>query len=797
MRYDLTSMLGGLVVMWAASLGCGLALERLLGLRLKNALLLPLGMCVAFVLIFPGYVAGVGDALAISLLAAVAIGGFVFATDGLWARLNPGWPGLAGIAVYVLFMLPVLVHGAWTWAGYDFVNDPAFEMLLADHIRGYGTVLGNLPESGEQQFLNAYLSSGYPLGTQSLLGTFAAILEVPSAVIYQAFISVLAAIAAVSIAGILERLMSARRAACAAFVAASANLTYQYALQGSIKEIGLVAVLAATAAVGEAAWRLKRPYAAAVLIAVAVAASLAVYNAVALAFLGGVVLILALGFLALRRLRPNRSWLAPLVLGPGLAGVLAIPSLVSFATFFEVGQAGQGSTGTGSVQFGQLLRVLPLSQISGVWLAGEYRLPVVPQPAGTLTAIAAGVILVLAIPGALWAVRRRVLGPIVLLGAVGIVLLVVFPRVSPYAQGKLLAVGGPAVLLGALIVPLSLKGRGGAVGLAVAALLGVAVLASDLLAYSRARIAPTARMEAIAEVGEHFRGQGLVLWNEFEEYAKYFGRAARISNPFEALTPRQVKLRDPTYFYGHYFDLDEEQLSFVEQFPIIVTRRSPAASRPPANYTLAYQNRYYLAWRRHATPRVIAHLPEQRLYSSSARVSCPALGAMVAGAPRGSELIAATPAAMSWFEPLYSKDRSFAWGIVPSQPGAVAPNGPGHASGTVHAASPGRYSVWIQGDFPRPTPVYLDGRHIGTASESNTPLQWDQVASVHLGRGAHVLRVVRTSGHRHLKPGEWQIGLIGALAIEREEPERLTSIPLARWRALCGTYRDWVEVVHP
>ena len=37
------AVIGVLVVMWAICLGCGLALERLLRVRLDNALVLPLG----------------------------------------------------------------------------------------------------------------------------------------------------------------------------------------------------------------------------------------------------------------------------------------------------------------------------------------------------------------------------------------------------------------------------------------------------------------------------------------------------------------------------------------------------------------------------------------------------------------------------------------------------------------------------------------------------------------------------------------------------------------------------------
>jgi hypothetical protein len=784
--------------MWAVSFGCGLAAERLLRVRLDNALLLPLGLCVSLVLILPGYAAGVADPLAIVLLAVVALAGFIFAREGVLARVNPGWAGLSGLAIYVLFMLPVIAYGGWTWAGYNFVNDSAFEMLLADHIRGFGTVLGSLPESSERQFLVAYLNTGYPLGTQSLLGTYGAILDVPAAVIYQGFISALAAATAIAMTCIVGRLLTIRRAAFVAFVAVAANLTYQYALQGGIKEIGLLATFAATAALADAALSLGRAYVGAALVAIGAAGSLAVYSAVAVPFIGSLVLFLGVGVLVKGRARPRVRWLGPLASGSLLAAALAIPSLATFATFFGVAEAGQGASGFGSTQFGQLLRVLPLSQISGVWLAGEYRVPVIPEPAATLTVIATVLVLALAIPGAAWALRRGAVGPLLMLGSIALVLLVVYPQVSPYAQGKLLAIGGPAVLLAALLLPASMRGgRLAGVGMAVVGVLALAVIASDILAYGRARVAPTSRMEAIEQVGDHFRGEGLVLWNEFEEYAKYFGRAARISNPFEALTPQQVQLRIPGPFYGKYFDLDEERLSFVEGYPIIVTRRSPAASRPPANYRLVYENAYYVAWRRSSSPTVLGHLPEQQLYSPSAKVSCPALAAFVAHAPRGSELVAPVTPELRWFEPLYAKDRSYAWGIIPTQSGAVATNGPGHASGVVDVRGGARYVVWVQGDFPHPIKVYLDGRPVGVAAGSNTPRQWDDVATVSLSPGRHTLSVTRGAGHRYFGPGEWQSGVIGAVAVQREEPEQMDTLAVSKWRAMCGTERDWVELVRP
>jgi hypothetical protein len=436
-----------------------------------------------------------------------------------------------------------------------------------------------------------------------------------------------------------------------------------------------------------------------------------------------------------------------------------------------------------------------VSQVSGVWLAGEYRTPVIPEPASTLTLLATIVILFGAIPAALWGLRRREIAPLLLLGTMGLVLAVVYPRVSPYAQGKLLAIASPAVLLVVLAGLAAVRGRFAWPATVLAVALAAAVLASDLLAYSRDHVAPTARMNAISQVGARLRGQGLVLWNEFEEYAKYFGKEARLDVPFEALTPQQVLLRNPRYFYGHFFDLDQELLGFVEDWPLIVTRRSPSASRPPANYARVYENDYYVAWRRAPAPKVLRHLPEQRTYSSTDVVRCRQLAALVRGVPSGSRLAVAVPPRLGWFEPLYSKDRSFGWGIDPQQRGAVVTNTAGHATGAVTVPAAGTYRVWAQGDFPAPLHIEVDGHEVGQVSGSDTPGQWSLVASVRLGAGRHVLRALRPAGRRHLGPGEFGSGLLGAVALQAPGQERLATVPLGRWRSLCGTEADWVEVV--
>jgi hypothetical protein len=105
--------------------------------------------------------------------------------------------------------------------------------------------------------------------------------------------------------------------------------------------------------------------------------------------------------------------------------------------------------------------------------------------------------------------------------------------------------------------------------------------------------------------------------------------------------------------------------------------------------------------------------------------------------------------------------------------------------------------VWIQGDFPRSVQAYVDGREVGSVSESNTPGQWLQAASLYLSPGRHLVRIVKQPGRQHFGPGEWGIGVIGSVALQQQAPERLQTLPVARWRALCGTRADWVELIRP
>ena len=105
-----------------------------------------------------------------------------------------------------------------------------------------------------------------------------------------------------------------------------------------------------------------------------------------------------------------------------------------------------------------------------------------------------------------------------------------------------------------------------------AAIAGIAlVLAlgySDLLAYRNATVAPMDRLEELATMGDKFEGQGPMLLNEFEEYAKFFARKAEPVDPYEAWTPASAALLTPALgIYAKAYPLDELQPRVHPELP--------------------------------------------------------------------------------------------------------------------------------------------------------------------------------------------------------------------------------------
>jgi hypothetical protein len=395
-----------------------------------------------------------------------------------------------------------------------------------------------------------------------------------------------------------------------------------------------------------------------------------------------------------------------------------------------------------------------------------------------------------------WLVARRAGPALLLLGASLVGSWYVTRRGSPWSDAKALMIVSPAIALACVCGPAGLwnaRRRGEAMLLAAAIAAGV--IWTNAVAYHDADLAPRDRLTELASIARGMAGP--TLYPEFEEFAKHFLRRGDPTGPAEGRPGRLVP-RTGRVPFGFPTDIGALDLPYVERFATLVLRRSPVASRPPANYRLVRTGRWYEVWRR-GSSRVLGHVALGDALQPGATTSCAQvrrvarraerLGASLATVVRGRALVS-----------VFSRGRLPAgWAPDGVDPLAVRPVGQGRVDVGVTVARRDRYAVWIQGSFGRGVSAAIDGRRIGAVrNELSGRRQYASVGSAELGRGAHEITLMRGGGG--LYPGDGGHNrLIGPLVLAptRDQVRHVQVVPTARWRSLCGQRLDWLEIVAP
>ncbi len=791
-------------VLYLVASGLGLLVERVTRWTMPNGLLAPVGLAAAITVSLAVFRLKLDATIAAPALAVLALVGMWLARGDLRARLNPGWAGVAALAVYLLYVGPSMVTGHWTWAGYNFVNDPSVNFVYAELLADHGIAPPGTPPSTITSMQTNVLATHYPLGAHALLAVFASLSLVEIAAAYQPLISAMAGLAAMAIAVLVRRGgMPGAAAAATGALALSANLVYQYGQHGGFKEILMVLLVAAAAAIVAEAVAVGISAGAAAVATLCLVSTLAVFSAAGapylLAYAGvaaGAVLLAGV------RIAPRR--LAVLIGAAVAAALIAAVPYVQDVVVFGQG-AGQGFTSKASTgkttEFGHLLRQLPWSHGTGISFAEDYRLPIEPgRPVATAAeAVLVILVVLLALFGLAVELRRRRPAAAILLGATGIVAIGLSPRLGAYADAKLLLIAAPGMLAAAGVGLWALAGARARNVLAgsLAALLAGGLLFADAQAARETRFAPVERLEALTDAAEHARpASGLWLHNEWEEFGKYFARGVPVDAPGENESPVPLVLRAAQPSFGFYFDLDEMGLDFLLQFSGIIRRRNPVSSRPPASFTRTYANEYYEVWRKTGGVQVLEHLSLQRPNDPSPQPDCAGLRAFARRAGPGERLIAASRPDVPIMPVDSIRNRPLGWPPYTVHPGGyVALKTPGLVHGRIDSPG-GEQRVWLRGTTGRPLHVRIDGREIGAPHTVNSPGQWMEVGTVRLTRGRHEVELERPGG-RPL-PGDGYNGEIGPLALEPVGArESLQELPPSRVGELCGGRYDWIERVRP
>jgi hypothetical protein len=790
------------VVLGLLCLGAGLLVDRLSGGFMPIPLLPAVGAAALIALSqLVTYVPALAPATPYAMLA-LALAGFVVC----WRRLaEPGDArrSLAALALvvpaYLIALAPVIAAGRPTLSSYMALTDSAVHMLGADYLLHHGQTFAHLDvHNSYGRYLEAYYNHGYPSGADTLFGGSALLLHLSLFFAYQPFNAFMLAIAT-GPAWLLLRWAGLRDwlAAVGAIAVTVPALVYGYELVGEIKEVVTLPLLLGLGVLVSmhSRWvgaRAREAVPFALLVAGGVSAIGVAFGAWALTA-GAILLVLAIRDLRARRMRAG-ALLASAAVGVTVLLVCAWPTWSGVSESFRAAQSIAATANPGNLH-----HPLRPQQALGTWFGGSYL--VEPSHAALyLTSAFVALALVLAAVGALRLYRRAP----VLLAWIVLMLVVwvgVTSLVTTWAAAKTLVLSSPVVLIAvwAGIGAVSGSRRWRAAATVLAAVVIAAVLVSDALQYHASNLAPTARYEELASLNARYAGRGPTLFTDYDEYALYDLRSLDVGGPNFIYPPTALARVVPRN--GYPVDLDGIPPARFSTYPLIVTRRNPVASRPPAAYHLAWHGTYYEVWeRRRDAPSAIAHIGlaggRPIACASVERVAQEGLAWERAARRTAVRLIAAAGPPLVWI-PISTVRHSPAWSL-----GRVGLLMTG--AGTLHARFSlphgGTWQLWLEGELMPAVSVRLDGRPLaslaGQVGGTSLTQQVMTPLTVQLGAGAHRLTITRRSAGASPGGGGWaDVRAIFLTPAGAGAQPTLREASLESWRTLCADPLQWVEAV--
>jgi hypothetical protein len=138
------------------------------------------------------------------------------------------------------------------------------------------------------------------------------------------------------------------------------------------------------------------------------------------------------------------------------------------------------------------------------------------------------------------------------------------------------------------------------------------------------------------------------------------------------------------------------------------------------------------------------------------------------------------------------------WGTVFGDPNALIQRGKaGEVAGSVDVTVPGRYRVWLQGNFDRALSIYVSGHRVGRVGprQFGAPGSFFSVGEIQLPAGPARVRIVRPGNN--LEPADGGTNrFLGPLVLDPvTDARQLRYLAPRDAGTLCGRRLDWLEVV--
>ncbi len=666
----------------------------------------------------------------------------------------------AAAGAFAVYAAPIVLSGDATFAGFIKLDDTATWMAFTDQLMEHGRDLDGLAPSTFEATLAFNLGDGYPAGVFVPLGVGASLVGEDVAWVVQPYMAFWAALLALALYALGRVAVRGPRArAAVAFVAAQPALLFGYYLWGGIKEVAAVALIATTAALLVPAIR-PGPLRRVVPPALTAGALAAILSIGGLVWVGPVLAVAA--FVCVKGL----GWAPAARRAAVFVAVVAAASVPLIIAGAVIPPTSSPLTAAGAL--GNLGDPLDPAQVAGVWPAGDFR----SYPASDLlayllvAAVGVGAAAGLAVAwsrGAWWAAA--------FVGATLLAALALGLAGSPWVEGKALATASAAVPFAALVGAFALWGSGRrAVGIALAVLVAGGVVWSNALAYRDVNLAPRERLAELEEIGGLIADEGPTLMTEYNPYgARHFLREGEAEGVSE-LRRRSIPLADgDPVKKGLSADTDELDADDLLVYRSLVLRRSPARSRPPSPYRLAWEGEFYELWQRADEPASLERLALGSEFDPGEVPGCGDVLELARAAGPGGELVAATAA-----EPL----------VLSTQDGPAM---------TADGERPGTYTAWLLGGVRGEATLFADGMKVGSARHQlNHEGGYVELGEVELPAGETELRL--ELGGTDLHPGSGGPRPdTGPLVLEPDVPAPVRRVAAQDARELCGRRWDWIE----
>jgi hypothetical protein len=799
------------LLLLATSAGLGLLVRRLSGGAVSGVMLLPVGFGLLVAVSTLGTsitrLAPYAGAIAVVL----AVIGIVLELVGMRGKRRQIpraaiYPAISALVAFAAIGAPVVLTGTPTWTGYGRIVDTSFQMAFAQHLAEAGRSVPTHIGSSFDETIEGLTANGYPGGAQATLGAMSWVIQINVIWCYQAFLAFASAMGALALFAILRRVIPNPIFCClGAAVAIQPNILYDYALEGGIKELTTASLILVVAAV-LVEWLPARDSPPRSLLALAppIAGALAAFSYGALPWLG---LILWAAFILSfissgSRLRTLSSW----VIAGAATVVLAIPTMISSIQLF--GTAKEAVTGVVEIGLGNLTQPVPEISAIGVWISNDYRFPQYAQASASHAFDI--LIVVLAVTGVICALWRRRW----MIAAVGlaapVALTYVVAHSGPWVELKAFTITAPMILALAFVgagwlaasrvrrFARPVKALGWGLALAVAG----AVLYGNALTYHDESLAPAARYRQEEQIGNRFAGDGRAMFPAFDEYGELL---LRREDAYDLVRPDGLGVRPSVHLapgqFLYSYDLNQFELPFVQSYRLFVLARSPATSRPPANYELAEKTSEFEVWRRvRPAGEVFLHLPLSGSPTERTPEFCRNLATSIRRAGAGARVGYVPSAPHVQLVPPLVKHPDYWPSLGPETLHAI---GAGTIEGSISLPASGTYEVSMPGSVGRPLTLYVDGHRAGgVAYQERYPGQYLRLARLTLGAGTHRISLVRGNGG--ISPGsgdgpDTDSGVIGPLYFTLERPQngRLIVVPAGQAAHACAARvgYEWMEVL--